>query len=112
HLGAEALGQAFHIDSEFAHNGRTSTGWPGCTGKPPGSRASALNTNFSRLPTLKMTGWVNSSRAAMKVTLASIGRQPSQVMRTLPPRWMRANSVSGTKKRTKTFFGGRMETAG
>src|SRR5258708_37407919 len=113
-LAAKALGQAFYLDCQLAciHCGLTSTGWPGCTGRPPGSRASALNTSFSRLPTLKMMGWVNSSRAAMKVTVASIGWQPSQVTRTFPPRWMRANSVSGTKKRTKTFLGGKTETTG
>src|SRR5258708_32776365 len=106
-LAAKALGQAFYIDCQLAciHCGLTSTGWPGWTGSPPGTRASALNTSFSRLPTLKMMGWVNSSRAAMKVTVASMGLHPSQVMRTFWPSRTRGNCVSGTKKRTKTFFG-------
>ena len=53
---------------------------------PPGTRASDLKTSFSRLPTLKMSGAVNSSCCAMKVIFARTGAlQESQVIRTLSP---------------------------
>src|SRR6185437_1625739 len=99
-LAAELLGQPMHVDGECAHSGCTSTGWPGLSLRPPGARASSLKTSFSRLPTLKITGGVNSCCWAMKVTVAVMFfAQESQVMETFCPSFILANCVSGTKKR-------------
>src|SRR3954471_12305812 len=98
-LFAEALGQALDVNGQRSHSGLTVTGWPGWMPRPPSFRASSLNTSFSRLPTLKITGGVNSAWAAMKVMVAVIGLQPSQFTWTFWPSFTRGNSLCGTKKR-------------
>src|SRR5258705_5877668 len=56
----EALGEALNVNGKPAHGagagaagtGATWTGTPGRIGRPPATRASALNTSLSRFPTL------------------------------------------------------------
>ena len=73
---AEALGEPVDVDGERrAHGSRTSTGWPGRSTVPAGSRASAMTTSFALASRLKITGGVNSTSSATKPRVADeVGR--------------------------------------
>src|SRR5690348_266960 len=80
-LRSKPLGKPPNIDCVRGghHNGRMPTGWPGLSFRPPGARASILNTSFDRFSSEKITGGVNSSWLAMKLTRATrLPGQPSQ----------------------------------